>query len=116
MKWLIAGRGHFHPSLEIKHSEYTHNAANPQVDSLDDRCGLSVFAKHAVAADETLVTCPAELMVTPQLAVAAIREVTGVSLNIKSDTEDDQVGAWKEVSLMAMYLALHWVYHERSPE
>jgi hypothetical protein len=87
-----------------------HPALEPRNDPLT---GLSMFSKSPIPANERLITCPASLVVTPEIARSALETLYGgVSRKGKGKEVDLDLGGWKETMLLCGYICLHWIHHD----
>jgi hypothetical protein len=91
--------GSVHPALEPRNDPIT---------------GLSMFSKSPISANERLVTCPASLVITPEVARSALEALyIGADRKGKGKEVDLELTGWKETMLLCGYICLHWIYQDR---
>jgi hypothetical protein len=92
--WLQESGGGFHANVGF----------------MADQFGLSVIAVQDIPADETIVSIPFSLAITPEVARAAlqsIRQSCNISLNYDDFTNN--LAGWSERQLICTYICLHWI-------
>ncbi|KZT69429.1 SET domain-containing protein [Daedalea quercina L-15889] len=88
IQWFSNNDGRFHPNVSFQ--------AGPS--------GYSVIATQDIPSDTTVVSCPFNLAVTPDVSRRALISVLG--------SADTSLSTWSERQLICSYLCLHWIFGE----
>lgn len=72
-----------------------------------DAYGHRVVAAKDIPADTKVVSCPFDLVITPELSRKAVCSVLGDSSKLVKESSQ-----WTEREWLSTYLSLHWIVEE----